>query len=66
VWRWVISVPPIVGGALLALEGKRRWATYERQIRAGEPLPVGRWLSLIGVALCVYAVVALVATVLDG
>jgi uncharacterized membrane protein YidH (DUF202 family) len=64
VW-WVIAGPPILGGALLALEARRRWAIYEDAMRRGRPLPVGRGLSVIGLAICVYAVIALIAAVLD-
>ena len=66
VWRWVVSAPPIILGAMLAFEARRRWATYESDIRAGRPLPVGRWIGPVGVALSVYAVVALIAAVLDS
>jgi putative membrane protein len=66
VWRWLVSAPPILGGAMLAFEAKRRWAVYERDIEAGRPLPVGRWVAPVGVALCVYALLALLAAVLDG
>jgi uncharacterized membrane protein YidH (DUF202 family) len=65
VWRWVIAGPPILGGALLALEARRRWAIYEDAMRRGRPLPVGRGLSVIGLAIFVYAVIALIAAVLD-
>ena len=65
VWRWVIAAPPILGGALLGLEARRRWAIYEDAMRRGSPLPVGRGLRLIGLAIFVYAVVALIAAALD-
>ena len=66
VWRWVVAVPPIVAGAVLALESRRRWRLVESAMRAGRPLPVGRGLSLIAVFVAVYAVVVLVAATVDG
>jgi hypothetical protein len=35
-------------------------------MHAAHPLPVARGLRLVGVALCVYAVLALLASALDG
>jgi putative membrane protein len=66
VWRWVVSAPPIALGAVLAMEAVWRWRTYEATMRAGGSLPVGRGIKVLGVTLAVYAVVALVATILDG
>lgn len=66
VWRWVIAVPPVIGGAILGFDARRRWTGYERDIEADRPLPVGRGVSALGIGLCVYAVVALLAIVLDG
>ena len=63
--RWVLAIPPIVGGALIALDATARWRTYERAMRAGEQLPAGRGLRLLSAGLFLYAVVALVAIVLD-
>jgi putative membrane protein len=65
-WRWVIAVPPIVGGALLALDATARWRTYEREMRTGARLSAGRGLKLIGVLIFIYAVVVLVAAATDG
>jgi len=65
-WRWVIAAPPIVAGALLAAEAPARWRKYEDAMRAGRPLPVGRGTAGVGLALALYAVVALIATLLDG
>src|SRR3954463_11268734 len=53
VWRWVVSVPPIVAGALLAIESRRRWQLVEDAMRAGRPLPVGRVLRAISAFICV-------------
>lgn len=66
VWRWVIAAPPIAAGVLLAAEAPARWRRYEQAMRAGRPLPVGRGMASVGLALAVYAVIALIATALDG
>jgi putative membrane protein len=65
VWRWFVSAPPIVAGAVLAVEARRRWRLYETDIAAGRPLPVGRWFGPIGIGIAIYAVIALLAAVLD-
>jgi putative membrane protein len=65
VWRWVIAVPPMAAGTVLAFEAQRRWRLYEREMRAGRPLPAERRVAVVGVLVAVYAVVALIATVLD-
>jgi putative membrane protein len=64
--RWIVAGPPMVAGALLALEATRRWRIYETALTAGEPLPVGRGIRPIGVAFAAYAVVVMVASALDG
>jgi putative membrane protein len=64
--RWVVAGPPIAAGALRALHATLRWRTYEDAMRRGSRLPVGRGLKPLGIALCVYALVALVASALDG
>ena len=66
VWRWVVAGPPLVVGAVLALNAPTRWRTYEATMDAGGRLPVGAGFRAGGVALCVYGLVALVAVVLDG
>ena len=66
VYRWIVAAPPVALGAVLAWESVVRWRTYETTMRAGGRLPVGRGIKLVGVTLAVYAVVALLATVLDG
>ena len=65
-WRWVVAGPPLVAGAVLAVAATTRWRTYESAMDAGERLPVGRGLGPGGVLLCLYAVVALIAMILDG
>jgi putative membrane protein len=66
VWRWVISGPPIVAGALLALDARARWRRYEDAMRTRRPLPAGRGIGFVGTALAVYAIVALLVVLLDG
>ena len=66
VWRWIIAVPPVLAGATMADRANVRSRGYEQAMRTGRPLPVGRGLRLVGVALGVYAVLALLACALDG
>ena len=66
VFRWVVAGPPIAAGGLLGLHASVRWRRYEEAMRARRPLPVGRGLTTIGVALATYAVVVFVASALDG
>jgi putative membrane protein len=66
VLRWVIAAPAILAGALLALDAPVRWRSYDDAMRARRPLPARRGLRLVGVALAVYALVALVAAAIDG
>ena len=66
VWRWVVAGPPLVAGAVLATHAAARWRTYEATMEHGGRLPVGQGFRTGGIALCVYALVALVAMVLDG
>jgi putative membrane protein len=66
VLRWVISAPPILAGVLLAAQAPARCRRYEDAMRAGRPLPVGRGIVAVGLALAVYAVLALIAAALDG
>ncbi len=65
VWRWVVAVPPIVAGAVVALGATRRRDRYESAMRAGDPLPVDRFVRIGGVVTAVYALLALLATLLD-
>jgi putative membrane protein len=64
--RWIVSVPPIVGGAALALEARARWRAYERAMRAGDPLPAGGSIGLVSALVAAYAIVVLAVAVLDG
>ena len=63
--RWTIAAPPVVIGAALVIEAMSRWRLYERTMREGAALPVGRRLRPIAAVLCVYALIALLAVVLD-
>lgn len=63
--RWLIAAPPILAGGVLALEAAARWRIYEHAMRAGLPLPVGRWLRLIAMAVCTYALLAGIAIAID-
>lgn len=66
VWRWVVAGPPLVAGGVLAISAAARWRTYETTMEHGGRLPVGHGFTTGAIALCVYALVALVAMVLDG
>ena len=66
VWRWVVAGPPLVAGALLATNAADRWRRSETAMEHGGRLPVGRGFRTGAMALCVYALVALVAMALDG
>jgi putative membrane protein len=66
VWRWVVAAPPIAGGGVLAALATDRWRRYDEAMRAGRELPVGRGIVLLGIAIAVYAVVVLVASIADG
>jgi len=65
-WRWIVAVPPIVVGGMLALESTRRWRLVQDAMETGRPLPVGRGLKAIGVFIAAYAVLVLVAATVDG
>lgn len=64
--RWAIAAPPIAAGALLALEGHRRWRIYETAMRQARPLQTGRHLATLAVAIAGYALLVLVLSALDG
>ena len=38
-WRWIVAVPPFVGGALLAAYAGRRLRDVENAMSSGGPLP---------------------------
>jgi putative membrane protein len=66
VWRWVIAAPPILAGAALAVDARARWRRYEEAMLDERPLPDSRGITLLGAGLGIYAVVALVVSVLEG
>ena len=66
VWRWVVAGPPLLAGAVLATSAAGRWRTYETTMQHGGRLPVGRGFRAGAIALCIYALAALVAMALDG
>lgn len=65
-WRWVVAVPPLAGGSALAIHAAAQWRRYDEAMREGRALPVGLSMKRIGPALCLYALVALLASILDG
>jgi putative membrane protein len=65
-WRWIVAAPPIVAGAAMAAHAPARWRVYEQAMRSGQRLPVGRGIQLVGAGLAVYALVVLLASILDG
>lgn len=64
--KWLIAIPPIVAGAIVAGDAYSRWRTYDEAMRAGRPLPPGRGLALLAIGMAVYAVVVLVVLFIDG
>ena len=66
VWRWVIATPPIVAGAVLALDARARWRRYEEAMLDQRPLPDARGITLLSIGLGIYAIVALVVSILEG
>ena len=64
--RWIVAGPPLVAGALLPAGAAGRWRTYERAMRKGVDLPVGRGLGPLAYGLAAYGMVALVALLLDA
>jgi putative membrane protein len=66
IWRWVVAAPPIVAGAALAFDARGRWRRYEEAMLDQRPLPDQRGVTLLGVGLAVYAIVALLISVLEG
>jgi putative membrane protein len=64
--RWVVAAPPMLAGTAMAAEAVGRWRRYEAAMRAGRRLPTGRVIPVLGIGLCVYAIVVLAAAFLDG
>ena len=66
VWRWVIAAPPILGGAVLAYDARGRFRRYEEAMLDERPLPKGRSITPLAVGLAIYAIVALLISVIEG
>jgi putative membrane protein len=67
VWRWIVAVPPILAGAVLAVDARARWRRYEQAMEDHRPLPdAALGVRLVGAGLAVYAIVALLVSVLEG
>jgi len=64
--RWIVAAPPVVAGTWLAASSPVRGERYEAAMRAGHALPVGLAPRLLAFGVAAYAVVALLATALDG
>jgi putative membrane protein len=64
--RWIVAAPPIIAGALLALDARARGRRYEDAMRARLPLPdAAHGVRLLGAGLAIYAIVALFVAALD-
>ncbi len=64
--RLLVSLPPIVLGALLAASSFRRWAANERAMRRGEPLPTGAPTPLLAYGLAAMGVVVAILVLVDA
>ena len=60
--RRLIGLPLIALGAFVALASLREWASNQRAMRTGQPLPVARLPLLVSTVIGVVAVIALVAS----
>jgi inner membrane protein YidH len=61
--RRLIGIPLIVLGAVLEIASYREWATNERAMRLGEPLPPTRMAIVLSVGIVVVAAVATVVAI---
>jgi uncharacterized membrane protein YidH (DUF202 family) len=50
----------------VALRSRGRWRANDEAMHAGRPLPTGPDADILSVALAVYAVLVILAVVLDG
>lgn len=64
--RWVVAGPPLAMGTFLAARAPQRMRAYDRAMRAGHVLPVGRQPQILAAALALYGVIVLLAVALDG
>jgi putative membrane protein len=65
VWRWVVCLPPLLGGAAVALRSRGRRRANDEAMHAGRPLPTGPDADILSFALALYAVLVIVAVVFD-
>jgi putative membrane protein len=66
IWRWTVAVPPMLAGAVIAGRAASRWREYEDAMASGRRLPVGRGMRLLGFGVAAYALLALIASAVDG
>jgi putative membrane protein len=64
--RHVLGVPLIVFGAIVAVTAYREWASSQRAMRHGEPLPRSVMPWLLSVIVAVMAVVSAVVVLLSA
>ena len=64
--RLVVSLPPIVLGAALALTSYRRWEANQRALRLDEPLPTGGPPRLLAAGIGAVAIVVAAIVVIDA
>jgi putative membrane protein len=64
--RVLVSLPPIILGALLAAFSYRRWAANEQAMREGRPLPTGAPTPLLAYGLAALGVVIAVLVLIDA
>jgi putative membrane protein len=64
--RLLVSLPPIILGAVLALTSYRRWQANQRALRLNEPLPKGGPPRLLAAGIGVVAIVVAVIVVVDA
>jgi putative membrane protein len=64
--RRIIGLPLIGLGAFVALASLREWASNQRAMREGRPLPVARLPLLVSAVIGIVAVVALVVAAIGA
>jgi putative membrane protein len=64
--RFVLGIPLILIGGILALTSYRSWDHNERCMRLDQPLPYPRMPRTLAVAVGVVAVIAVVAIAIDA
>ncbi len=61
--RIVVAIVPILMGLAATVIGYRRWASNDRALRAGRPLPVDRILHRVAIGIGAIAIAAGIAVV---